>query len=353
MKAAAIVAAALGAAMLLIEVALRVIGYSSPQWYQLDPHLGWSLRPHRAGVHLEDGQRTFVRINNAGFRDRDRFVDKLEGIYRIAVLGDEVSEAMQVNVDQTWWWRLPPLLQSCTKERRVEVLNFAVGGYGTGQELITLETTAMRYQPDLVLLQFSNANDVADNSFALSRRKLRPFYRVDALGVPRLSESFAASPAFERRMQTRYRLGVEIADHSRAFQLVRQLAEQVDGFAFVGAARADRDIAILGAPRGELWQEAWHTTEALLARMQDFSNRNGARFVIVAAPHPLQPVNAMVYPDQRLAQFGARRHVPVVSLAPVIRPELYLKNGEWSTEAHRVAAEAVAARICPLPSALP
>ena len=342
MKAAAIGAAALAAVVLIVEVALRVLGYSAPQWYQLDPQLGWSLRPHRHGVHLQDGSRTFVRINNAGFRDRDRFVDKIEGVYRIAVLGDEVSEALQVNVTDTWWWRLSPLLQSCTRHLRVEVLNFAVGGYGTGQELVVLETTAMRYQPDLVLLQFSNANDVTDNSFALSPRKLRPFYRLDARGAPRISESFAWSPQFERRMQTRYRLGEEIADHSRAFQLARQIADM----AFIGEAHADRDIAVLGEPRSALWEEAWRVTEALLERMHQYAGRNGARFMVVAAPHPLQPVKGMAYPDQRLAQFSERSHVPVVSLASVIRPELYLKGGEWSTEAHRVAAEAVARQIC-------
>ena len=338
MKAVAVIAAVLGAAAVMVEVGLRVIGYSSPQWHQLDPHLGWAGRPHKAGVYAHEGAHTFVRMNNAGFRDRDRFVDKLEGIYRIVVLGDEVSEAMQVNIQDTWWWRLPPLLKSCTKERRVEVLNFAIGGYGTGQELITLETTAMRYQPDLVLLQFSNANDVTDNSFALTKQKLRPFYRVDASGVPRLSESFATSPSFERRMQTRYRLGEEIADHSRAFQLVRQLAD----LPFIGEAHADRDVPV----HGELWEEAWRVTEALLTRMKDFSERNGARFMVVAAPHPLQPVNAMAYPDQRLAQFGERAHVPFVSLAPVLRPELYLQDGTWSAEAHRLAAETIARSIC-------
>jgi hypothetical protein len=346
MKALAVAAAVAAAALLLVEVALRVIGYSSPQWHQLDPQLGWSGRPHKRGVYAHDGVKSFVRMNNAGFRDRDRFVDKPEGVYRIAVLGDEVSEALQVNVDRTWWWRLPALLRECSPHLRIETLNFAVGGYGTGQELVTLETTAMRYQPDLVLLQFSNANDVADNSFALSTQKLRPFYRVDARGVPHVSESFAASPAFMRRMQTRYRLGEEIADHSRAFQLVRQLARVT----FIGEARADRrDIAILAAPRDELWQEAWHVTEALLLRMKQYSERNGARFMIVAAPHPLQPETAMAYPDQRLAQFGARSHVPVVSLATVLRPELYLKDGTWSVEAHRVAAEAIATGLCSLP----
>jgi hypothetical protein len=344
MKAAALVAALAAAALLIVEISLRVLGYSSPQWYQLDPQLGWSGRPHKRGVYVDEGGESHVRMNNAGFRDRDRFVDKLEGVYRIAVLGDEVSEAMPVEVTQTWWWRLPSLLQSCGHHLRVEVLNFSVGGYGTGQELVTLQTKAMRYQPDLVLLQFSNATDVVDNSFALSRQKLRPFFRVDAHGVPRLSESFATSPAFERRMQTRYRLGEEIADHSRTFQLARQLADVT----FIGEAHADRDIAVLGAPRGEPWEDAWRVTEALLAQMDQYARRNGAKFMVASAPHPLQPVGAMAYPDQRLAQFAGHRHVPFVAWASVLRPELYLRGGEWSAEAHRVAAEALAPRICPL-----
>lgn len=345
MKAAALVAALAAAALLAVEISLRLLGYSSPQWYQLDSQLGWSGRPHKRGFYVYQGGESQVRMNNAGFRDRDRFVDKLEGVYRIAVLGDEVSEAMPVEVAQTWWWRLPALLDSCKKGHlRVEVLNFSVGGYGTGQELVTLQTKAMRYQPDLVLLQFSNASDLVDNSFALSKQKLRPFFRVDAHGVPRLSESFANSPAFERRMQTRYRLGEEIADHSRAFQLMRQLAD----LTFIGEAHADRDITILGEPRGELWEEAWRVTEALLAQMDRYARRNGARFMVVSAPHPLQPVNAMAYPDQRLAQFAGRSQVPFVAWANVLRPELYLRGGEWSAEAHRVAAEALAPHICPL-----
>ena len=115
--------------------------------------------------------------------------------------------------------------------------------------------------------------------------------------MPRISESFAASPAFMRRMQTRYRLGEEIADHSRAFQLARQLAD----LTFIGEAHADRDIAILGEPRGALWEEAWHVTEALIARTQRIRASAMARG---SSWWPLRircsQVGAMAYPDQRL-----------------------------------------------------
>src|SRR5260221_3820855 len=102
----------------------------------------------------------------------------------------------------------------------------------------------MRYQPDLVLLQFSNRDDVMDNSFALSPEKQRPFFILDAHGVARIDDSFATAPAFDRRMQTRYRLATEIADHSRTWQLRPQLAR----LAVIGEAHAAHDCAGRPAP---------------------------------------------------------------------------------------------------------
>jgi hypothetical protein len=64
-------AAALGlAALALVEVALRLAGYSAPQLHQLDPDLGWSLRAHKRGWYAGEAGRTGFIINAAGFRDR-------------------------------------------------------------------------------------------------------------------------------------------------------------------------------------------------------------------------------------------------------------------------------------------
>src|SRR5258708_3890767 len=105
--------AALVAAFLVLETALRFIGYSAPQWYERDPQLGWRLHPHRHGWFVADGKRVPVHTTPSGFRDREHTLDKPEGVYRIAVLGDENSEAMALELTQTWWWQLPARLQEC------------------------------------------------------------------------------------------------------------------------------------------------------------------------------------------------------------------------------------------------
>ena len=41
----AVVGASVLVALLLAEIALRMMGFSAPVWYRPDPQLGWTLRP--------------------------------------------------------------------------------------------------------------------------------------------------------------------------------------------------------------------------------------------------------------------------------------------------------------------
>jgi len=188
------------AALIVCELVLRAVGYSSPRWYQPDPQLGWSLRPNVRGWFTGEG-RSYVTINSAGQRDREHAVEKPEGVYRIAVLGDAYAEAMQVAFEDTYWAQLQGRLESCGFQpgKRIEILNFGVRDYGTAQAYLVLEKTAVRYRPDLVLLLFDNGNDVRDNSHALDRIRGRPYFRLDAQGELRLDDSFTSDEEFRRR----------------------------------------------------------------------------------------------------------------------------------------------------------
>jgi len=339
MKRAALAAVAV---LLVLELGLRLIGYAAPQWYELDRELGWRLHPHRHGWYLADGAKSPVHITAAAVRDREHTLDKPEGVYRIVVLGDEYTEAMAVPVQRTWWWQLPRELQRCgfQPDKLVEVLNFGVAGYGTAQEYVLLETKAMRYQPDLVLLQFS-PNDVMDNSRVLATEKNRPFFVLDRHGVARIDDSFNTSASFDERMQTRYRLAEEVADHSRSYQLARQMAE----LAFIAEAHAGADLAVLREPRDPIWQNAWRVTEAVIAKLDSLTRRNGAELAVLSIPHPRQAGQGLAYPDQRLSAFGKQSGIAVLTLE-AMQPPRYTASGHWTGEAHRFAAEALAHRLC-------
>jgi lysophospholipase L1-like esterase len=375
---AAVVLGSLLVALLLAEIALRMMGFSAPVWYRPDPQLGWTLRPGMSAWFTKEG-RALVTVNDQGRRDRETTLYKPDGVYRIAVLGDSYSEAMQVEREQAYWWLLPGRLASCGFQpgKRIEVLNFGVSGYGTAQEYVMLESQAIRYRPDLVLLQFTNGNDVGNNSFALDEEKNRPFYVLESDGRLRIDESFAGARSFQDSTSWSRELSRRASDRSRVLQLVRN----VRSVPMIRKAHADQggveqglEPVVLAAPKDRLWQEAWQITEGLIGMTAEYATRNGAQFMLFTVPYAIQVhperkvrealqaklgVDDLLYPDRRLAEFGRKHGIRVLPLAPQMQliaeqRRAYLHGfensgmgrGHWNAEGHRIAAELIAQRLC-------
>ena len=140
------------------------------------------LRPGVAGTYQREG-RNYVSINSAGLRDREHAIAKPPDTVRIALLGDSYCEALQVPLEQTFWWQLQEKLESCPQfaGKHVEIINFGVSGYGAGQQLITLQQKVWQYSPDIVMLLMTTNNDVSDNMRVLKKTDKIPyfFYRGD------------------------------------------------------------------------------------------------------------------------------------------------------------------------------
>ena len=368
------------ALVIVLELALAAAGYSAPVWYRPDLHLGWVLRPGVSGWFTGEG-RAFVQVNSAGQRDREHALDKPAGVYRIAVLGDAYAEAMQVALEDTYWAQLPARLESCGFQRgkRIEVLNFGVANYGTAQAYLVLERTALRYRPDLVLLQFDNGNDVRDNAYALNGNMERPYFRLEADGGLRLDDRFASDPGFARRASAGRELVRKLVDRSRVLQLARDAGHELRLMASAHAKprsgnEAGLEVEALAAPRDPRWDEAWRISEALVAKVGEVASRHGARVAVVPVPfamevHPdaawrerLQAkygVADFAYPDRRIAAFARQRGMHAIMLAPQMKAaaaatgaHLYgyenrmLGLGHWNALGHRVVAEIVARSLC-------
>lgn len=116
-----------------------------------DPLLIYTLRPNYSsqGVPLTE--------SGGILRETDVPVAKPPDVARIVVLGDSIAAMLARKVH----YRTPPfpdrlesILNGRPGARRVEVLNFGTDGYGTLQEARLLETRAVRYDPDVVLVEF-------------------------------------------------------------------------------------------------------------------------------------------------------------------------------------------------------
>lgn len=375
----ALVVGSAAAAVLLFEIALRVIGFSDPIWYRPDPTLGARLRPGVEGWFTKEG-RAYVRVSSAGLRDREHPVEKPEGVYRIAVLGDSYAEGLQVDVKDTFWWLLEQELTRCAYQpgKRIEVINFGVSGFGTAQEYLMLESVAVRYRPDLVLLQFTSGNDVRNNSIALEPEKGRPFFLFDAERRLTLDASFATTAGFRRRSSGLLQLSRSLSDYSRVLQLAHAFRNaELFSRASAGDVSPEPglDGAVLAPPRDPLWQDAWTLTERLIAKIGDFARHNGSQLVVVTIPFAIQidpdrrareafqaklGVADLFYADRRIAALTQRHRIPAIPLGyEMLRlaesGQVYFHGfrntrmglGHWNERGHRTAADIIARHLCP------
>jgi hypothetical protein len=375
----------------IAEVALRVIGYSYPEFYQLDQSRGYALRPEMEGRYRKEGE-SIVRINSAGLRDREHALTKPADTIRIAVLGDSYAEALQVDQQQAFWVVMENQLQQCGAlgGKKIEVINFGVSGYGTAQELITLREKVWQYSPDIVLLAVTTNNDITDNSRALKGTDEVPYF-IEQNGALTLDQSFKTSRSFVLRQSLISRLGRWFKDHLRVIQAINEghrgfkilLASWKEKLKSKEAPAANQSTAPLAEvgidnmiyrePADAVWKNAWNVTELLIRQIHDEVSAHKASFWMITLSNGPQVIpNAnlreqfmkrvgstdLLYPDLRLKAFAEREHIQAIILAPDLQVyaqqqnvflhgfEGNLGNGHWNATGHRVAGELIAQKLC-------
>jgi hypothetical protein len=388
----AVVATSVLVGLLICEIALRVVGYTYPVFYEPDQQRGYRLRPGMEGIYRKEG-RAFVRINSEGLRDREHQKQKPPGVFRIAVVGDSYAEALQVEQQEAFWSVMERRLAGlCAPSAglSVEVVNFGVSGYGTAQELITLREQVWAYSPDMVLLAVTTNNDVTDNARALKRTDEVPYF-VLRDGQLILDDSFRETRAFRLRSSGLNRVGRWLRDHLRFTQAIHEAhgaiksaisarrsqgkREETDGREGPAPpAEVGIENMIYGEPPDQTWRDAWAVTEALVTQMHAEVRARGARFLVVTLSNPMQvhPDAAarerflrwsggtdLFYADLRFKALGERAGFAVYNLAPDLRRYAEerrvflhgfgprLGDGHWNQAGHAAAGELLAQRLCP------
>jgi hypothetical protein len=386
-------------AVFLTEIFLRVIGYSYPLFYVADYDRGIGLRPGAAGLYQREG-KNYVRINSAGLRDREHNKTKSPDTVRIALLGDSYCEALQVPMEQTFWWLLPQKLEACNAfpGKHVEIINFGVSGYGTGQELITFERQVRQYSPDIVMLLVTTNNDISDNLRELKLTDDIPYF-IYRNGELVADNSFRESQGFRWRTSATNRFSEWFRDHLRTIQLIyyvhmaaklklsdwrsrKQTAPPASAAQPAAPAKPalSVDNMIYLEPADENWREAWNVTEALIKKMRDEVKQDGSKFVVVVGSNPIQvapdPVvrrrfldyvgaRDLFYPNVRLKTLAEREQIELLDLTPPMllyaeQNKVFLHgfgqdigNGHWNADGHKLAADLIAQKICKNPTPQP
>jgi hypothetical protein len=157
-----------------------------------DKYIGWKGKPNKEGYYIKRRIVQYVKINSHGFRDKERTYEKGKDVFRIVVLGDSFTEALQVPLEKTFPYILEKRL-NLGVGKRFDVINLGIDGIGTAQEYLTLKYYGLKYHPDFVISQFFIGNDVVNNSLVLESWKGRPFFVLNAGKLEELPFKIKAS----------------------------------------------------------------------------------------------------------------------------------------------------------------
>jgi hypothetical protein len=247
---------------------------------------GWGLRPGYRGL-LHD---VWTTVDSHGHRGREHRLERTPGRTRLLVLGDSIAFGSRVRDEETFC----ALLES--RSKAYDVINLAVEGYGTDQELLRLEGEGLAYRPDAVVLSFALANDLVNNASWCNDPRgggPKPYFTLEGETLVLHDEHVRLSPL---RRVTQW-----LRDDSHLYNRLLGANAPLSGATPAPQVRLDP----LTARR---------VTLALLRRTSSVARGAGARFLVLLQPdrrafRGRMPFEARL--DERLEEAG----IPVVDLA--------------------------------------
>jgi hypothetical protein len=380
--ALALAVVGLTAGVLLTEGAYRLarrqvcIGKPDAPLWMPHPDVGWIHTPN-AGAWLYGciGRRfewrVYTRINSKGLRDREYDYAKPPGVRRVLLLGDSITEAVQVPLERTFAKLLEDDLR--VRGESVEVVNGGVAAFGTDTALLFFRSEGVRYDPDLVLLVFNASNDVLENSAELHAEvheraggylPAKAYFRSGDDGALVLDDAALRREQTARAVPAS-RAWATIADN---LYLVR-VAQRFLGMRPALQATARRGypphMDVHAMPMTEPWERAWALTETLLRTLRREVEERGARFAVAVVPtreevamalpkRPLMPPARagrwdFDQPTRRITSFLAHEGIPHRELRTALRAHaraagttgFYVFDVHLAEDGHRVVAEAL------------
>ncbi len=284
--------------LLLLEVALRIAGYDPFSAMRQGrgaflrpsdvPDLHYELRPGARGL----AWGTRVSINSLGFRGPEP--DPAHpGRPRILVIGDSVAFGNRLPAGREF----PALLQTQLREQipSAEVLNLAVTGYDTVQEIALLESRLDLLRPDLVVLQYC-MNDAGVHTINLDFVET-----LERLGRAHALNSRCAQWLVMRADQQRQAQFTAIRNDPQVFQ--RDYAHLIDPL-----EDPDGTLHRQMARCADTWPSSWYREEARIGRLRHCFRRlvelrREHGFALLAAVVPvLESGKGGAEPPQRPAE---------------------------------------------------
>jgi peptidoglycan/LPS O-acetylase OafA/YrhL len=139
----------------------EVRGWGERSALEPDSQFGWKLIPSQTTRLRWLSYDYLVDANSLGFPGPEYPEQKPDDVFRILVTGDAFSSAEGVDTGQAWPRVLEDQLNEMGENKKFEVLNFSITGYGPNQYAEIVKEITPRYQPNLIIVEVF-VNDFQD-----------------------------------------------------------------------------------------------------------------------------------------------------------------------------------------------
>jgi lysophospholipase L1-like esterase len=289
--------------------------------------MGCETKPNLDAEMALMDKRFHFKTNSTGLRNAEVEAKK-PGWKRVLVLGDSVTFAPQVADDAPF----PNLLDRDLFKDNVDVVN---GGFiylrATDQQLSWFLDVGSKLAPDLVLVEFTERNDFADNQHEY-------WWKSGPKGLERQLNVQAPTYHPWVLLTNTWPMVPWLDTHSRLFGLFR-----VGFWNIMHLPRIDTD---------KRWTEA---TEGVMARLKQEVESRGARLAVVLHPSPERLAGTRGEQELRKDNDNARivsilttHQIPYLDLGPLLSPEsarTWIDEGHLTTEGHLAVAKALLPQI--------
>jgi lysophospholipase L1-like esterase len=306
---------------------------------QLNSNRGWALAPGQYLIKSNAGDDILYQINEQGLRNPPIQTQKPANTFRVIILGDSISEGLEVSSDRTFVRQLELILQEKYPDHSIEVINAGTSDYSTEQEWLWLREEGVNYGPDLVILQWY-LNDW--RSFS------SPPAVVASLHNVLIGRSAAYSSYFllSRRGMAQW----QVEDVAFRFRF-RQ------GFLAHDWVNDSEALTTLIEDASEDWGGAWDKTklrlsQSFILKMQNLADAHNFDFMLALFPVSVQVETELEtrqdlnFPQQQMLDFANQNSIPVIDLLTTLRKnkkqELFLDQAHYTPTGHKLIAETLA-----------
>ena len=214
---------------IIMELFLRVVELT-PLWkflpvaevalYGPDPDTSYTIRPGVQGVWLQEN-RARISTSSQGLRDNHTPYKKPHGEFRIAMSGDSITEALQVDQDTVFSEILEAKFNATNKP--VEVLNLGMSGANAVVQFVRMKSKGISFSPDAMVYIF-NINDFVSNG--IMQDNVFPGFRKKEDGQWVLSHSFRDNKGYKFRQSAAGQFYYFLLDNLRLARILNSRKNQ-------------------------------------------------------------------------------------------------------------------------------